>query len=97
MAITYEYRYSTDADDLVNVVWTVADSPTEPITGLESGTTYAFQTRAKDEAGNYSEPTAIFYETTAGVPSEPPLSGAYMVSFGGSAVTSSGEAVSASM
>jgi len=32
--------------------------------GLESNTMYAFQTRSKDVAGNYSQPTRIFYATT---------------------------------
>jgi hypothetical protein len=44
--------------------WTVAAGPTVSLDGLTGNTRYAFQTRSKDEANNYSDPTPIFYETT---------------------------------
>jgi hypothetical protein len=64
-----------DATALAAASWVSAGlTPSVSLTGLASGTLYAFQTRSKDEAGNYSPATRIFYETTPGDP-VPPAAG----------------------
>jgi hypothetical protein len=58
MALVYEYQIGEGGN------WIEASGSTVSLTGLDPGTMYAFRTRAKDEAGNYSDPTPWFYETT---------------------------------
>lgn len=58
MAIAgYQYRVGDGA-------WVDAEGATVSLTGLSPGVRFSYQVRAKDAAGNFSEPSAVFYVTT---------------------------------
>lgn len=74
MIAGYEYRYSDDPEQIEAASWVDAGlTATVDVSGLTNGTMYAFQVRSRDLAGNYSDPSRVFYETTPMGDSIPPV------------------------